>query len=71
MFWFERTLQMRREGEGIAGFLSWRPGDGGWAADRSLLAGATGIALALLAAATPVEPSWDRILLASVPPIDF
>ena len=69
--WFERTLQMRREGEGIAGFLSWRPGEGGWAADRSLLAGATGIALALLAAATPVEPSWDRILLASVPPIDF
>jgi hypothetical protein len=34
-----------------------------------LLAGATGVALALLAAATPVEPSWDRLLLASVPPI--
>ncbi len=69
--WFERTLDMKREGEGIAGYSSWRPGEGGWAADRSLLAGATGIALSLLAASTAVEPSWDRILLASVRPIDF
>jgi lantibiotic modifying enzyme len=69
--WYERALGMRREGEGIGGYLAWRPGEGGWAADRSLLAGATGIALALLAAATPVEPSWDRLLLTSLRPIDF
>jgi lantibiotic modifying enzyme len=67
--WLERSLEMKRDGEGIAGYQTWRPGEGGWASDRSLLAGATGVALALLAAATPVEPSWDRLLLASVPPI--
>ncbi len=67
--WLEKSLDMKRDAEGIAGYQAWRPGDGGWASDRSLLAGATGVALALLAAATPVEPSWDRLLLASVPPI--
>ncbi len=66
--WFERALQMKREGEGIGGYASWRPAEGGWFADPSLLAGATGIALTLVAAATDVEPSWDRLLLASVPP---
>jgi hypothetical protein len=33
--------------------------------DPSFLGGTTGIALALLAAATPVEPRWDRLLLCS------
>jgi hypothetical protein len=33
-----------------------------------LLTGAAGIALALLAAVTPVEPAWDKVLLVSVPP---
>jgi hypothetical protein len=67
--WVESALEMKRDGEGIGGYQTWRPGEGGWTSDRSLLAGATGVALALLAAATPVEPSWDRLLLASVPPI--
>jgi hypothetical protein len=31
------------------------------------LTGATGIALALLAATTDIEPLWDRMLLASIP----
>jgi hypothetical protein len=31
------------------------------------LTGAAGIALALLAAATPIEPAWDRMLLVSIP----
>ncbi len=67
--WFERSLQMKQEGKGIGGYLTWRPGEGGWASDRSFLAGATGVALALLAASTHVEPAWDRLLLACVPPI--
>jgi hypothetical protein len=33
-----------------------------------LLTGATGIALALLAAVTAVEPAWDRMLLVDIPP---
>jgi hypothetical protein len=70
-FWLERTLSLRQPGRGIAGYLSWSPGADGvltWLAEPGLLTGAAGVALALLAAATPVEPSWDRMLLASVPP---
>jgi hypothetical protein len=37
-------------------------------ADPGILTGAAGVALALLAAATPIEPSWDRMLLVSIPP---
>ncbi|HWU89806.1 MAG TPA: lanthionine synthetase C family protein [Kofleriaceae bacterium] len=36
--------------------------------DPSFLTGAAGIALALAAALAPVEPAWDRVLLASLPP---
>jgi len=70
-FWLERTLALRQPGRGIAGYLSWSPGADGalnWLAEPGLLTGAAGIALALLAAATPIEPAWDRLLLASVPP---
>jgi hypothetical protein len=41
-----------------AGNIEWHP-------DPGFLTGAAGIALALLAATTAVEPEWDRILLAS------
>jgi hypothetical protein len=70
---------MRREHTGIAGFLAWKTlnesavatGEQavmGWAPVPGLLSGAAGIGLALLAAATPIEPAWDRILLISIPP---
>jgi hypothetical protein len=39
-----------------------------WMAETGLLTGAAGVALSLLAAATSVEPEWDRVLLVSVPP---
>ncbi len=68
LIWFDRTLEMKREGEGIAGYASWRPQEGGWSADPGLLSGATGVALALVGAATDVEPLWDRLLLASAAP---
>jgi hypothetical protein len=32
------------------------------------LSGIGGIGLALLAAITPVEPEWDRVFAAAVPP---
>jgi hypothetical protein len=64
--WFEQTLAMRRPGRGVGGYEAWEPG-GARSADRGLLTGATGIALALLAATTDIEPLWDRMLLVSIP----
>src|SRR5262249_60130536 len=69
--WFERTLAMRRPGRGIGGYEAWQAdaaGSPAWAARPGLLNGAAGIALALLAATTPIESAWDRILLVSIPP---
>jgi hypothetical protein len=69
-FWFERALAMRRAGEGIAGYAAWLPDADdvdGWRDDPGIIFGAAGIALALLAAATPFEPAWDRMMLVQVP----
>jgi hypothetical protein len=69
--WFERTPAMGRPGRGIGGYEAWLPRDDGaqtWVAETGLLNGAAGIALALLAATTPIEPAWDRMLLVSIPP---
>jgi lantibiotic modifying enzyme len=71
-FWFERTLRMRRPGKGIGGYEAWGPGvndEMTWVADPSLLTGAAGIALALVAATTSMEPDWDRMLLVAVPTV--
>jgi hypothetical protein len=70
--WFAHTLRMRRPGEGVAGFLFWSTPTGQeqdltWIADKSLLNGVTGTALALLAAAQPHSPMWDGLLMASIP----
>ncbi|HYO58450.1 lanthionine synthetase C family protein [Archangium sp.] len=69
--WFARTLEMRRPGEGVAGYLSWSlpPGEEelGWVPDGTLLEGATGIALTLLAACHPFPPTWDGLLMAAIP----
>lgn len=70
LFWFERTLAMRRPGHGVGGFQALTARDDGtkyWDDDPGLLTGAAGIALALLAAATSIEPAWDRMLLVSAP----
>ncbi len=69
--WYGRGLEMRKPEGGIAGFEAWRPGLGmepGWEADPGFLTGAAGVGLALLAAVTPVEPEWDRLLLVAIPP---
>ena len=47
-------------GEVLSG---WQPGRE--LAEPGLLTGAAGIGLVLLAAATPVEPRWDRVYLLS------
>lgn len=67
--WFERTLAMRQPGAGVGGFLQLtRPEQNGpivWESSAAFLDGASGIALALLAALTSIEPKWDRLLLLS------
>jgi hypothetical protein len=62
---------MQRPGRGIGGYEAWQPDEAGspaWSANPGLLNGAAGIALALLAAISPIEPAWDRMLLVSIPP---
>jgi hypothetical protein len=73
--WFERTLAMRRPGEGIAGFTARRPrvpGVDDTLVDRAVpdfLDGTVGVALALLAGLGGDEPGWDRLLLCDLPPL--
>jgi hypothetical protein len=55
---------------GIAGYLAWEPGEekaSPWTADPGFLVGAAGVGLALLAAATAVEPAWDRSMMVNLP----
>jgi lantibiotic biosynthesis protein len=69
--WFERTFSLQKPGQGIAGFLTLGLDDEGrdaWITSPGLLSGGTGIALALLAATSHVEPAWDRVLCAAIPP---
>jgi lantibiotic modifying enzyme len=65
--WIDETLALRGN-EGIGGFQSWAPDEDrvlGWRAEPGFLTGAAGVGLALLAAATAVEPEWDRVLQVS------
>jgi lantibiotic biosynthesis protein len=53
--WFEHTLELRSDGRGFGGYAS-----------AGVLTGSAGVALALLAATTDVEPGWDRLFALSV-----
>jgi len=67
--WFEHAIGMWRPGTGVGGFAipgkSNPKGDLVGEANPGFLDGSIGVALALLAALTPVEPQWDRLLLLS------
>ncbi len=67
--WYERLLKMFRPDTGFGGYAMYATtGPGGtaaWEPWPGLLGGSIGIALALLAAVTPVEPCWDRLMLLS------
>ncbi len=66
--WLKRTLAMRRSDGGFGGFRCWMTGPGGvpgWWDEPGFLMGSAGTGLALLAAATPGAPVWDRVLLIS------
>jgi hypothetical protein len=71
--WISRAMELRRPTPLAGGFLTnLSDGRGGnrdpWVAVPGLLEGATGSALALIAAATPIEPAWDAFLQLNIPP---
>jgi lantibiotic modifying enzyme len=70
-WWLARSLEMWPPGEGYASLKVWDNPTSRWAIKPGFLEGAAGIALALLSATTAIEPSWDRALLLSVPPISI
>jgi len=67
--WLQRTLDMRRGKEGIGGysFVSDIDGDASRAPTPGFLRGASGVALALSAGISSLEPEWDQPLLVDVP----
>lgn len=72
-YWFGRTIDYHQPGSGVAGYRNWgtlseSEEETGWTDNPGFLNGAAGIGLALLAATSSVEPRWDRLLLAAVPP---
>jgi lantibiotic modifying enzyme len=70
LYWLERTLEFRQPGLGPGGFGVAEidaAGQKSWTAAPGFLTGSAGIGLTLLAAITPVEPEWDRLLLLSFP----
>jgi hypothetical protein len=75
LYWLERTLGFYHRARDAGG--TWVQGN--WDPDRrdlwtwtgtELVEGAAGVALVLLAAATSVEPTWDRMFLVSAPTPD-
>jgi hypothetical protein len=67
--WLGRTLEFYATAAGAGG--SWVQGTtdprvGPWTG-LDIVSGAAGVALVLLAAATDLEPSWDRMFLMSAP----
>jgi hypothetical protein len=65
--WFTRALDMRRS-EPHAGFPAFSPLETPpWKTTADLLDGAGGVGLSLLAAVTPIEPEWDRLMLCDLP----
>lgn len=65
--WLRHAMRLHQPGEGVAGFRALRRKPAlRWEADPSLLVGAAGVGMALLAGATALPPRWDRLLAADV-----
>jgi lantibiotic modifying enzyme len=68
--WFRHTMKTRKPGTGVAGFRKYglnEDGEMDELYDPGFIQGAAGIGLALLAAVTGLEPTWDRVMLISAP----
>jgi hypothetical protein len=63
--WLAEILRLRQPGTGIAGyrFLQAHEDSTRWAADLTLLSGAAGVALVLLAAIEDRAPGWQALCL--------
>jgi lantibiotic biosynthesis protein len=71
--WLGRALRYWEPGRGIGGFLALTPPADDfdqltWNEEPGFLVGSAGVALALLAATSGVDPAWDRVLLVSPMP---
>jgi hypothetical protein len=73
--WLRQGFGLRKEGQGLAGFLAWAPGmpgapaDNPWLPESGFLEGISGIGLALLGFLSPMEPDWDQLLMVDIPPM--
>jgi len=66
-YWFNEALKMAKFFHGIAGYLSPNSDtNSNYVKQTGFLEGAAGIGLAMLAAVSDSEPSWDEALLLSV-----
>jgi lantibiotic modifying enzyme len=67
--WYGHTLRMRAPGTGIGGYTyrTVEEREFRHVPRAGLLEGSAGIALALMAGLTGVEPTWDRFLMTHVP----
>ncbi|HEX7837958.1 MAG TPA: lanthionine synthetase C family protein [Kofleriaceae bacterium] len=63
--WLAELLRLRTPGTGIAGYQFLKADEDAthWAPDATLLSGATGVALVLLAAVEDEEPEWPALCL--------
>jgi lantibiotic biosynthesis protein len=65
-FWFNKTLEMSKYPDGLAGFKAIHSFDADGAKNEySLLEGIAGIGLAIHSWITDTEPTWDKFLLLS------
>ena len=66
IYWIDKTLEMAKFPDGLAGYKIWRSEKyGGWVNDTGLLEGIAGIGMMLISAVSDIEPKWDRCLLLS------
>jgi hypothetical protein len=66
--WMERALGMRKAGTGVGGYQTYTTFpdlSSVWHDDFSILSGAPGVGLALMAATSDAEPAWDRMFVIS------
>jgi lantibiotic modifying enzyme len=64
-YWLEKTLEMAKFDDGLAGFKKWAGNEKQWETCYSLLEGITGIGLCFLSALDNKLLSWDECLLLS------